>query len=235
MSKRFSNRVFRVVVLLLGLWLFFDLASHLAAEILWFQEVGYLPAFLLRLKTQLGLWAIAFFTSAGFLCGNLAVANRFKYSNQASVAYESKTELGLRWLLPVVLGLSMLVGLILIYYGQSALSFWHPNLKIFNVFPQLTQLKFQNFQQLLQSPLDQVLELSILLGFSAAIFVNPQFWLRAIALVISIIFGFVLSNIGLLFYNIYILQVLIPLSHYLSAILAFMCFLYLYGNCWNFG
>ena len=194
MSKRFSNRVFRVVVLLLGLWLFFDLASHLAAEILWFQEVGYLPAFLLRLKTQLGLWAIAFFTSAGFLCGNLAVANRFKYANKASVAYESKTELGLRWLLPVVLGLSMLVGLILIYYGQSALIFWHPNLKIFNVFPQLTQLEFQNFQQLLQSPVDQVLQLSILLGFSAAIFVNPQFWLSTIALIISIIFGFVLSN-----------------------------------------
>lgn len=194
MSKRFSNHVFRVVVLLLGLWLFLNLASHLAAEILWFQEVGYLPAFLLRLKTQLGLWAIAFFTSAGFLFGNLAVANRFKYANKASVAHDSKTGLGLRWLLPVVLGLSILVGLILIYYGQSALSFWHPNLKIFNVFPQLTQLKFQNFQQLLQSPLDQVLELTILLGFSAAIFVNPQFWLRAIALIISIILGFVLSK-----------------------------------------
>ncbi|MCV3213093.1 UPF0182 family protein, partial [Plectonema radiosum NIES-515] len=70
------KRTFRVFVLLLGLWLLFDLASHLAAEILWFDEVGYLQVFWLRLLSQLGLWVLAFFTSAGFLLFNLAIANR---------------------------------------------------------------------------------------------------------------------------------------------------------------
>ncbi|MBD2605400.1 UPF0182 family protein, partial [Scytonema hofmannii FACHB-248] len=70
------KRTFKVFVLLLGLWLLFDLASQLAAEILWFDEVGYLQVFWLRLLSQLGLCAIAFFTSAGFLLFNLAIANR---------------------------------------------------------------------------------------------------------------------------------------------------------------
>lgn len=181
------NRIFRPVVLLLGLWLFLDLASHLAAEILWFQEVGYLSAFLLRLNTQLGLWAIAFFTSASFLFGNIAVANRLKYAKlQAS---ETNEAVGLLWLLPIVLVLSLVAGLILIYYAQSALSFWQPNIKIFN------QLRLQKFlDQLLQiSRISQILQLSILLGLTTAIFINAQFWLRAIATAISLIFGFVLS------------------------------------------
>lgn len=181
------NRIFRPVVLLLGLWLFFDLASHLAAEILWFQEVGYLSAFLLRLNTQLGLWVIAFFTSASFLFGNIAVANRLKYAKLQSS--ETNEAVGLLWLLPIVLVLSLVAGLILIYYSQSALSFWQPNIKIFN------QLHLQKFlAQLLQIPrISQILQLSILLGLTTAIFINAQFWLRAIATAISLIFGFVLS------------------------------------------
>lgn len=35
----FWKRYFRLVVLLLGLWLIFDLVSRLGAEIFWFQEV----------------------------------------------------------------------------------------------------------------------------------------------------------------------------------------------------
>lgn len=49
-SPKQFERIFRLVVLVLGLWLFFDLASHLAAEVLWFQELGYLPVYLLRLE-----------------------------------------------------------------------------------------------------------------------------------------------------------------------------------------
>lgn len=198
MPGQFWNRVFRLVVLLLGLWLFFDLASHLMAEVLWFQELGYLPAFLLRLKTQLGLWAIGFFTSAGFLLGNLAIAHRFRYPKlQASeTGDESTKKLGLRWLLLLVIVLSGLVGLILLQYGQAALSFWHPNINLPSATLQLPPpLQPASQVQLLRFPLPiQIWQLVLLVGLTIAIVVNPQFWLQLIALVLSLLFSFVLSE-----------------------------------------
>ncbi len=179
------NQISRFILLLLGLWLFFDLASHLTAEILWFQEVGYLPIFLLRLKTQLALWAIAFFMSAGFLFGNLAVANKLKYSHQTSETH-AQADLSWRWLLPTVLGLSILVGLILIYYSQNVFSFWQPNIKLVT-----SQLPIGMWRTPVSN---QIFQLGVLLGLTTAILINPQFWLKAIALVVSLIFGFVLSN-----------------------------------------
>ena len=189
MLKRFWNRIFRLVVLLLGLWLCFDIASHLAAEFLWFQELGYLPAFLLRLKTQLGLWAIAFFASAGFLLGNLALANLLKYPVVFDKQVRGEEGFGLRWLLPVLLVLSVLVGLILFYYTQDALRFWLPFTKL----PSVSPLLLRWFEIVPQLP-SQILQLGMLLGLSIAILINPQFWLNAIALALSLIFGFVLSE-----------------------------------------
>jgi uncharacterized membrane protein (UPF0182 family) len=63
-----------------GLWLFWDLLSHLIAEIFWFQDVGYVGAFLKRLRTQIGVWSFIGILSAGFSLGNLFLANRLKYS-----------------------------------------------------------------------------------------------------------------------------------------------------------
>ncbi|MGI2907101.1 UPF0182 family protein [Tolypothrix sp. VBCCA 56010] len=210
------KRTFRVFVLL-GLWLLFDLASHLAAEILWFDEVGYLQVFWLRLLTQLGLCAIAFFTSAGFLLFNLAIANRgvgergsggqggqggqWGQGGQGGQGGELLTpnsslltpplptphsplptppKLSLRFLLPVVLGLSALVGLILIYYCQETLNFWHF----------LEKSLLSSFYSKLGT---QNSALILLLGLTIAILSNYQFCLNAIALLISLLFGFLLS------------------------------------------
>ncbi|GAX44925.1 hypothetical protein NIES4075_59440 [Tolypothrix sp. NIES-4075] len=203
------KRTFRVFVLLLGLWLLFDLASHLAAEILWFDEVGYLQVFWLRLLTQLGLCAIAFFTSAGFLLFNLAIANREgdretggQRDRETRETREKRGQggnsfppspplpippsphlpprLSLHFLLPVVLGLSALVGLILIYYCQETLNFWHF----------LEKSLLSSFYSKLGT---QNSALILLLGLTIAILSNYQFCLSAIALLISLLFGFLLS------------------------------------------
>jgi len=185
MAVSLFRRIYRLIVVLLGLWLFFDLASHLAAEVLWFQEVGYLSVFLLQLKTQVGLWAIAFFTSSAYLLGNLALAHRFKYSKPPA----SEIPLNLRWLLPIVLGLSVFVGLILLYYSQAAFSFWHPNIRLPSIFPQLP-LPFHLASQL---PI-KIWHLGLLLGLTIVILTKSQFWLSAIALIISLMFAGVLSG-----------------------------------------
>ena len=232
------KRTFKVFVLLLGLWLLFDLASYLAAEILWFDEVGYLQVFWLRLLTQLGLWAIAFFTSAGFLLFNFAIANRegewrsgrveewgdkgtratgvgtilssyppiptpvatterqsLQRGEPAQRAASetsatrwlpspslpiSPRRLSLHFFLPVVLGLSVLVGLIFIYYCQETLNFWDLS----------KESLLSSFYSKLAT---QNSALILLLGLTIAILINYQFWLSAMALLMSLLFAWMLS------------------------------------------
>ena len=149
----FRKLSFRLVVILLGLWLIFDLVSRLGAEIFWFAEVGYLQVFLLRIKTQALLWAIAFSITAFYLLGNLSLAQRLtrgevqRAANRVQGNLQSKTplatpssSLGLRFFLPLVLGLNLLVGLLVLHYGQVALQYWHPNLNGANVSPPIPAL-----------------------------------------------------------------------------------------------
>ncbi len=80
----------------------------------------------------------------------------------------------------MVLGLSALVGLILIYYCQETLNFWH--------------FLEKSLPSSLYSKLGtQNSALILLLGLTILILSNYQFWLNAIALLISLLFGFLLS------------------------------------------
>jgi len=197
MAGRGFKKFYRLIVVLLGLWPLLDLASHLAAEVLWFDEVGYLPELLLRLKTQLGLGAIAFFTSSGFLLGNLATASRLKKRGGLADAGRGRslsTISSLPLLLTVVLGLTMLAGWIVIFYGQKAVNFWRPSLNLLSLSlhlpPWLQVLEFVHLQQF-PIPIGQ---LGLLLGLSIAIFIHPEFSLRAIALLVSLLLSFLLSE-----------------------------------------
>ncbi len=214
MLTRLGNQSFRVITLLLGLWLAFDLLAHLVAEILWFQEVGYLPAFLRRLQTQLGLWVVGCSVSAGLLFGNLFLANRLKYQESGVGSQESGVgswglvatdngqrttdkSLTLRSLLPLVISLSAIVGVMLLHYGKIAISLWHPDLSLPNLTPPLPPLfDWSPLEQLgvLPSWRESFLRLGILVVIGVALIVNPQFWLSAIASVLSLFFALVLSG-----------------------------------------
>ena len=89
-----SKRYFQILVILLGLWLIFDLVAHLGAEIFWFQEIGYLQVLLLRLQTQGLLWAIAFSITAVYLFGNLALAQRLLTRSEGREGQEEKNTTG---------------------------------------------------------------------------------------------------------------------------------------------
>ena len=78
MPRAFSKKLYRLVLQLLGVWLAFDLISRLAAEVLWFNKVGYLSTWVVRSATQVGLWLFAFLITLGFLLLNLRVAKNFK-------------------------------------------------------------------------------------------------------------------------------------------------------------
>lgn len=212
----FSKKNYRIIPILLGLWLIFDLVSRLGAEFLWFDKVGYLSEFILRLVTQFGLWAIAFFTSICFLLGNLTIALKFQHpkagyinqqvSGKARSFFPSPTFIDkpvtpgyrygfrLRWLLPTILGLTVLVATIVLFYSQQTLNVWYPDIKLPS-----EALQFPFWLQLILNVIGlrqfvvSILQLIVLTAVTAAIFVSYEFWLKAIAVFVSLLLGFLIS------------------------------------------
>ena len=211
----------RVFIGCLGLWLFFDIAAHLGAEIFWFQEVGYIEVFLQRLLTQGCLWLLVVSLSAVYLLGNLTLAQRLKYPNfpnsipvqeikisrkltsflspqyprnNQSPQWDNYTnKIKLRSLLPLILGLIFSVCLMLTHYGNVALSYWpekvnQPSLSV----PLL--LRAEIILQLGRQIISQPWYLGLLGGLSMAILIYSKFCLGAIAIIFSLIFGWILSQ-----------------------------------------
>ncbi|MGQ4648794.1 UPF0182 family protein [Lyngbya aestuarii] len=236
MSRRLEKQIFRLITLLLGLWLTWDFLSYLVAEILWFNEVGYLPVFRLRLQTQIGTWTVVFILSAGFLLSNLFLANRLKYPKDISASLETRSNASLHkpdsalrspgvgvlestvsqvktrpqanpshhtWaafnlpsLLPLVLCLCVLVGIMLLHYGEMSLELWHPDWNLPNITPTVPPpLGWATLQQLLFQQLpEQIWQLGFLLLVVIALMLNPQFWLAAAAVSLSLVWSLILSG-----------------------------------------
>ncbi|MEH2332421.1 UPF0182 family protein [Nostoc sp.] len=208
---------FRLLIVFLGLWLLLDLGSRLGAEIFWFREVGYLQVFLLRLLTRGVLWVVVAGITAAYLLLNLALAQRLKYSqslkiepaelnseltNFLSPNYPRRNEtrilapqrfqaLKLHWLLPLTLILSLLIGLMLIHYGQIALYYWHSPVNQ-AILPVPALFRPETIWQLLRQIVSQVWYLGLIGGVAIAILIYPQFLLTAIAILSSPIFAFII-------------------------------------------
>ncbi|BCL35690.1 UPF0182 family protein [Nostoc sp. MS1] len=215
---------FRLLIVFVGLWLFLDLSSRLGAEILWFQEVGYLQVFLLRLFSRGFLWVVAAGVTAAYLWGNLALAQRLKYPQSLKIAEVRQEEAALseglknylspsysrmnaapvtdgrmrpfrlRSLLPLTVTLSLLAGLILVHYGKIALSYWYPAFNKNNL-PIITPFRLETIWELGIQLTAQVLYISLIVSVAIAILIYSQFALRAIAIILSVVFG------TILFYN----------------------------------
>ncbi|AFZ56603.1 UPF0182 family protein [Anabaena cylindrica FACHB-243] len=221
---------FRFIILCLGLWIILDLGSHLGAEIFWFQEIGYLQTFVLRLITQGALWVSVVSLSVIYLWGNLTVAKRWRYpqsfksepirsgekrlgrelinfpNSQYGRVYETlpveagNRQMRLRWLLPLTLSLSLLVGLMVTHYGKVALSYWHGEIDHVNS-PFTILFRPEIVLQLSNRIVSQTWDFGLavamvmpLVGFAIALLVYSQFLLSAIALVFSLGFGWILSQ-----------------------------------------
>ncbi|BAZ27974.1 hypothetical protein NIES4074_04040 [Cylindrospermum sp. NIES-4074] len=213
----FRKWCWRLFVVFLGLWLLWNLVSHLGAEIFWFQEVGYLPVFMLRVVTQGGLWVVVAGITAVFLLGNLTIAQRLKYPQSLKLepvagrelknflspgdktAKETSTfdsrrgKLTWRWLLPLALGLSLLISFMLVHYGEIAVSAWHSlaNEASLAIPP---RFRLEIIWQIFRRMTSHVWYFGAVLGMAIALLIYPQLLLRAIAVVFSLGFGFLLSQ-----------------------------------------
>ncbi|MEH2415719.1 UPF0182 family protein [Nostoc sp.] len=208
---------FRLLIVFLGLLLILDLGSGVGAEIFWFQEVGYLQVFLLRIVTCNVLWVVVAGITAAYLLLNLALAQRLKYPQSLKIEsaeqrreltnfltpdYPRRNEtrilapqrfqtLRLRWLLPLTLVLSLLIGLMLAHYGQIALLYWHSPVNQ-GILPIGALFRPETIWQFLRQIVSHVWNLGLIVGGAIAILIYPQFLLSAIAILFSPIFAFII-------------------------------------------
>jgi uncharacterized protein len=210
-NSMLGKRIFQIVGLLVVLGLGLDLVCRLGAEIFWFEEVDYLSVYLLRLTTKGVLWIAVFALSASYLLVNLSLAQRFKYphpSTRDRLKQEKRDwetgdikilgkyfhkkkrhipqPLRLHWLLLLSLGFSMLVGLLLIHYGQIVFNYWYPDPQLAHITSQIpARFRPDTIWQLL-GQLNSQWYLVPILGFAIALLIYPRFLLFAIAIIFSI-------------------------------------------------
>lgn len=207
---RFSRRYRSIPLVLLCLWLAIEVVARVGGEMLWFEEVGYLPMYLLRLTTQ-GLLGVGTFAVAiGYLWGNLSLAQRLKSPSPSTLERLPATfarrqidfdlqrlpaALNLRWLLPLVLSLSLAIGAILAHYLRVALSQWQIDLTLPNIAPPAPSLlELGAVWQFGRYLFDRSWLAIVSIIFTLALLLYPKLLLRASALVLSMTIAWIVSR-----------------------------------------
>ena len=100
--KTLIIKLLRLIVILLIFWFVSTIVANIVVEILWFQEVNYLPILIKKWLTQAIVWGLVFSTSSLYLWINLYLADRWKWSLlksqgwvKNSVPYINKSDLEL--------------------------------------------------------------------------------------------------------------------------------------------
>ena len=244
MPKNLGKIAFRIATVTLGSWLVFSLIAHLRAEILWFQEVGYLNTLVKRWQTQFLLWIFTGGTSLLFLLRNLHIATDYAWiwspkqksdldnSNSPyllpkheEIALEQKKlkisyprsvvetatsniytvrscsidsrfpALDLPLLFPLILISCFLIALLFFNYSKIALSTLTPDYSLPNVTPVLpSRWQFFSVQELLVSWVDDIWQLGCLGAIVLFLIVRPRICLKAIAIILSLVFAGVVAG-----------------------------------------
>lgn len=189
---------FRFWVVIISLLLGVDLFCRWIGESLWFEEVGYFAVFLIRLRTQGLIWVLGGGLSLLFLGGNLRLADRLQHSITPQTLYLGT--LRLRSLIPLLLIVGGLIGWQLLYYISLGQGLWTAQAQAsippiptpFSPWSLISSLSNLGIQ--LREPLTSLgWQGAVLVGILLALAVNARFWLWAIAIVLSLFFGFSLS------------------------------------------
>jgi uncharacterized membrane protein (UPF0182 family) len=196
-SERFKPfTIFHWIALGVGVFLLFDLLTLLLAEGMWFQEVGYLPVFRTRLQTQGAIGLLIFSISLGFLWTNLRLARHRAKQSVAPSTMPLPGQMGLASLLFLAVTLCLGLMVMVLYHGQIAINHWHPNLSLYNVNAPRIPLQFRPavFWIIGQQLSDQPWLILLLVAGAVALLLYSQVVLWAIALLMSLGFGLVLSE-----------------------------------------
>ncbi|MDJ0746876.1 MAG: UPF0182 family protein [Xenococcaceae cyanobacterium MO_167.B27] len=101
MKLRIPN-LLRLIFILLLFWFASQIVVNVLVEILWFQEVNYLPILIKKWQTQIILGTVVFSTSSLYLGTNIYLANRWRWHwlkpegwIKNSITYINKNDLSL--------------------------------------------------------------------------------------------------------------------------------------------
>jgi uncharacterized protein len=203
----FWKNNFRSLVFLLALWLGIELICRIGGEILWYEEVNYLSVYLIRLFTKSAIAVIVFAISISYLLFHLSLAQQLKYpypSTKDRVQLDKRQweylqrkdrhvlkPIRLLWLLPLVLSLALLIGLLLIHYSQIVFS----NFTLAHVTSLVpSRFRLETIGKIGEQLISQQWYLVALAGSAIAILIYPSIWLRAIALILSLLIASILSE-----------------------------------------
>ncbi len=200
-KKQFDRprlRLLKWVAIALAAFLVVDMLTFLIAEGLWFQEVEYFPVFQTRLISQASLGLMTFGVSVWVLISNVQTAQRYAHPSPNDetppVLYPGR--IGLRWLLPIVIMLGIIIGAALLYHGQIAIDYWRPNLNVTSQVRAIP-LKFRpntifQMEQALQAMHPWLLAVPV--AIALAVMMYPFLWLNAIAVLTSLSFALIVSE-----------------------------------------
>ncbi len=207
--------IVHLLLIAIALWFCLDLVANIIVDFWWFEEVNYLPFFKKRLITEGILWAIAITVTGGFLWINLNLANRFKYPKNfdflkvnesqetmlmppVTLPYKGRAlapALGLGLLSLFILGLILLISVVLIHYITAALNYWHIDFTVPQVSPRMPlEPGLESTVKLIAKIPSNLWELGVVIVVGIAVMLNASFALRTIAILLSIIFGLILSS-----------------------------------------
>ncbi|PZU95428.1 MAG: hypothetical protein DCE90_12850 [Pseudanabaena sp.] len=188
-----------------------EVVSRLGAEILWFQEMGYMRMYLLRLAIQLGLGIVVFAISLIYLLRNLQIAQDLKYPDLASdnnlqnssfykqpstkqkISSYVPTSIRLSLLLPIVLILSFLICLIVMHYGQVAIAQWQPA-QSRNIAISALLFRPDRVWLMINQILSANTTVTVIGGMTIALLIYPKFLLKILAVLISGFTAWVISR-----------------------------------------
>lgn len=181
--------------ILLGLWLGLEAVTYVAAEGIWFQEVGYGWVFWTRVGSQLAIWAIATGLTASWLLGNLLLAQRYqRQARRTPPDSRQGLNLGQLFLLLAVGGLG--IGLLLLHYGQAAADCWRMGSDLFhtNTGVLLLPVRWQTLGTALEQIIAAPWQGGLLLGLVLVLALAPGLVLSALAVLLSLGLGWMLAG-----------------------------------------
>jgi uncharacterized membrane protein (UPF0182 family) len=197
----------------------------LGAEILWFQKVGYLQVFFLRLVSRGVLWVVAVGVTATYLVGNLALAQRLKYPQSLKIAEvrqeEAALTVGLKnylspqysrlnaakvsdgqnlkpFRLRSLLPLALILSLLaglILVHYGKTALFYWYPAFNNNNLPIITPFRLETIWELGRQLTAQIIYVGLIASVAIAILIYSQPVLTAIAIILSVLFG------TIVFYN----------------------------------
>ena len=194
----FTKYLRLILFLCLGGVIAGELISHLETDILWFTEVGYLSVFWQKLVPQIVIAIVVLGVSLTFLWGNLALANHLKleFSDrpQSSISNPAITpEIKLRSLLPLTIFLCLTISLLLGYYSRVLVSLYQVDFNFVDR-PSIPNINIVDFSSPKTGAISSLVKAGLFLLVPFLCLVKTRFTLRAIALLLSLIFTTTLTT-----------------------------------------